>query len=241
MERPSWVTGAASLFMVFLYSGQDMHTRQAALLESAQRVLVALTFPREFHLPSAVRGTEPENPEGTDLYVWKYEVPPGVMMNQPQYGAVAFVGKASKPLWHHLFRDPSKRDQAIAQTAEDRRRRVEQKAKDQAAKRDFQHGFVVGDILYSSWGYDQTNVNFYQVTEVRGKEVVIREISLVVVAGAGGPSEKVMAEPDDFIGPPLRKRPQGTGAHTYVKVSDSQTAFEWDGRPLRQTGAQYGH
>lgn len=214
-----------------------MHARQASLLESVQRVILALTFPREFHLPTEVRGTEPENPEGTDLYVWRYET---TVRSNPGYNAVAFVGKSSKPLWHHSWGRPETRDRYIDATAAARRKVVEAKAKAQQAKRDFQHGFTVGDILYASWGYDQTNVDFYQVTEVRGKEILVREISLVVVGG-GGPSEKVMAEPDDFVGPPLRKRPQGTGNHTYVKINESKTAFEWDGRPLHRTGGGYGH
>lgn len=33
-------------------------------------------------------------------------------------------------------------------------------------------GVKVGDIFYMSWGYDQTNVDFYQVTELVGKQSV---------------------------------------------------------------------
>lgn len=29
----------------------------------------------------------------------------------------------------------------------------------------------VGDLFYSSWGYDQTNIDFYQVTAVKGKMI----------------------------------------------------------------------
>ena len=36
----------------------------------------------------------------------------------------------------------------------------------------------VGDIFYSSWGYDQTNIDFFQVIEVVGKKTVkLREIN----------------------------------------------------------------
>lgn len=38
-------------------------------------------------------------------------------------------------------------------------------------------GFVVGDILYSSWGYDQTNIDFYQVIKVTEKTITVKEIS----------------------------------------------------------------
>ncbi|EHV76870.1 hypothetical protein ECDEC7A_3317 [Escherichia coli DEC7A] len=35
----------------------------------------------------------------------------------------------------------------------------------------FNNGTVsVGDVFVSSWGYEQTNVNFYQVISVHGKK-----------------------------------------------------------------------
>lgn len=39
------------------------------------------------------------------------------------------------------------------------------------------HSVHVGDLFYDSWGYDQTNVDFYQVVALKGKmTAVIREI-----------------------------------------------------------------
>jgi hypothetical protein len=208
--------------------------RVAHLRKMAGRMVEAIVIPREFHLPPQVRGADPVNPEGTDLYVWKYDV------HGAPY-AIAFVGKSSRPFWHYRFRSEAERESQIERTTDLRRNAMVEKLKAQQARRDFQHGFQVGDILYASWGYDQTNVDFYQVVEVRGKDIILREIGSRVVGNKGGPTEKVMAEPNEFIGPPLRKRPQGTGSHTYVKITQSQTAFEWDGVPLHRTGPNWGH
>lgn len=39
-------------------------------------------------------------------------------------------------------------------------------------------GVHVGDILYSSWGYEQTNISFYQVVGLRGKHtLILRELA----------------------------------------------------------------
>lgn len=39
------------------------------------------------------------------------------------------------------------------------------------------YGVKVGDIFYSSWGYEQTNINFFQVVEIVGEcSVRVREI-----------------------------------------------------------------
>lgn len=201
-------------------------------------MLTALSIPREFHLPREVRGTEPVNPEGTDLYVWSYDAPGAG--GRPGIYAIAFVGKQSKPLWHLRFQTEQRRQQHIDQTAQDRRQRLAAKVKEQLARKDFQHGFEVDDILYASWGYDQTQCDFFQVTDVHGKEIVVREIGQRVVS-QGRASEKVMAEPGEFAGPPMRKRPQGSGYRTYVKIDSSRTAFEWDGTPQSVTAAGYGH
>lgn len=55
----------------------------------------------------------------------------------------------------------------------------------QAVRQNFDHGFVVGDILYDSWGYEQTNVDFYQVIGVGKKTIEIQEISGKMVETTG--------------------------------------------------------
>ena len=39
------------------------------------------------------------------------------------------------------------------------------------------HHYKVGDILYNSWGYNQTNVDWYQVIKVKPKSIVIHPIA----------------------------------------------------------------
>lgn len=57
-----------------------------------------------------------------------------------------------------------------------------------------------GTIFYSSWGYEQTNVNFFQVTEVKAKKVFVREICRDLESdGQLSMSGKVTARKDDFL------------------------------------------
>lgn len=43
-------------------------------------------------------------------------------------------------------------------------------------------GIKVGDIFYMSWGYEQTNVDFFRVKALRGKtQVILQEVSLAIV------------------------------------------------------------
>lgn len=47
-------------------------------------------------------------------------------------------------------------------------------------------GVHIGDLYYTSWGYDQTNINFYQVVALKGKRTaVIRQIANDYLGGCG--------------------------------------------------------
>lgn len=54
------------------------------------------------------------------------------------------------------------------------------------------YGVKVGDLFFDSWGYEQTNVDFYQVVKLRGKtQVVLKAInSEYVSAGWNQGKEK---------------------------------------------------
>jgi hypothetical protein len=95
----------------------------------------------------------------------------------------------------------------------------------------------VGDILYSSWGYDQTNIDFYQVVEVGDKTVKIRKVQQKVVSEGRG-SESVVASPDHFVGPAMVKR---VSQGDCVRIESYASACKWDGHPKHQTAMGWGH
>lgn len=100
-----------------------------------------------------------------------------------------------------------------------------------------EHGFKVGDILYSSWGYDQTNIDFYEVTAVGSKSIKIREIEQRVASATPG-SDMVVPVPGHFKGSEMLKivSPRGT-----VRLTSYSSARPWDGTPKYQTAMGYGH
>jgi len=50
----------------------------------------------------------------------------------------------------------------------------------------------VGDILYSSWGYDQTNIEFFKVVKVSEFSVWIQEVGKKIVEVTGWAHETVV-------------------------------------------------
>lgn len=68
------------------------------------------------------------------------------------------------------------------------------------AKARFQNPYKVEDILHHSWGYDQTNCDFYQVVLVKPASVILRKIAAKTVPGSEGfMCESLMPLKDAFI------------------------------------------
>lgn len=65
--------------------------------------------------------------------------------------------------------------------------------------------FKVGDVLYDSWGYDQTNIDFYEIVEVGKKSVVMREIGSEIVNATGPMSANVKPVPGKYVSEPIKK------------------------------------
>ena len=94
----------------------------------------------------------------------------------------------------------------------------------------------VGDILYTSWGYEQTNVEFYQVTKMIGKKMVeVREIAKKYVENEtmSGTSTPIR---DKFIGKPLRRRISVWESREQINIGESRgSAWLWDGKPVSES------
>ncbi len=56
----------------------------------------------------------------------------------------------------------------------------------------------VGDIFYTSWGYEQTNVKFWQVVKRTAKSVRLRPIKKQIVAVESSMSRYEAPLPNDF-------------------------------------------
>jgi hypothetical protein len=101
------------------------------------------------------------------------------------------------------------------------------------------HPLKVGDILYSSWGYDQTNIDFYEVLKVTKSMAIIHRIDSRIVR-RDIPYDYVVPVPGKLSsrGKPLRKRVRPDGM---VGISSYASASPWDGKPKGKTTSGYGH
>lgn len=98
------------------------------------------------------------------------------------------------------------------------------------------HGVKVGDIYYTSWGYDMTIVNFFQVISVTAKRAKLKEINSKVVDGSAGYSGKVIPVKDSFR-ENAKVITTGTdtsydGKSTILKNCDGHMGYKYEDMPL---------
>lgn len=116
-------------------------------------------------------------------------------------------------LFYYAYRNEEQRIASLQRNFEMLKKRSEEKAdrvkRMKEARQNMKHGFEMGMILYNSWGYEQTNIDFYQVVEVKPKSIVIREIAQENVLGSseGYSSMSAFVRPkeNEFIGEELLK------------------------------------
>lgn len=108
-----------------------------------------------------------------------------------------------KLLQGYYFTDETRREIWVKEQVNNINSRIEDKLKTNTAKKDAisGHPFKVGDCLYQSWGYEQTNIDFFEVVEVLPKSVRLRPISQIMVEGSGGfMSESVKPDYGNYTG-----------------------------------------
>jgi hypothetical protein len=136
-------------------------------------------------------------------------------------------GNQSKPYINYYYKTKEQMFNRLNETKKNAIDRQEYKEKRMREKKNFVPSLKVNDILVSSWGYEQTNVDYFQVIEVKGKSCKVCKIHHKIVEGSEGfMSCKVLPIKDQFQGEPFNKLIL-KGNH--IKISYSQNAYLWGG------------
>ncbi|MFJ3465736.1 hypothetical protein [Achromobacter spanius] len=137
--------------------------------------------------------------------------------------AKGFSGRRQRPDFHYRFRSTAARDAHVSQWHERLKADAQAKAARRAEAKADGHAYEVGDVLRCTWGYEQTNQDYYQVVKLVGKQTIeIREIESLV-ENTGDMSGEAVPKVDAFVGDVLRRRP---GRDGFVKIGDGRFAFK---------------
>lgn len=165
---------------------------------------------------------------GAEVYLYKAK-------QNGQPAVRAFAAKAIKPAFSFFYRNEADRDAKARDFLAGQRARAEAAARDRA-ERAKPHRLQVGHILRSSWGYEQTNIDFYQVTALIGAHTVeLRRIASLDATPVDAPAMTGRCVPhvDAFKGEAFRRRVNG--ANGSVRIASYAIATVWEGRPEHWT------
>lgn len=139
--------------------------------------------------------------------------------------ARGFKGKSQKPTFAFVFETTARRDTYVLEWLEGLR-----------AQKPKPHTLKVGGVLCASWGYDQTNVDFYKITKLVGKTMI--EFSKVGVI-SDHEDGKAALSMQDHVTPDVttveagiyRRRVSMFGDRPCVGITSCANGYLWDGKP----------
>lgn len=165
-----------------------------------------------------------------------------VFVHKQKMIATAFSGKKATQDWSYRFRDERERRKYIqdyfVKCKQAQELKIERAARRIKKKKEFFASIKEGDIFVDSWGYDQTNIDYYVVTKKLKASIKIKQIGKNVEYGEYS-TNKVTPNPLHFLssGEEMTKIPQDG----YIKINGYRYAVLWDGVPDNETAAGWGH
>ena len=180
------------------------------------------TLTRDFYIPKGYELIHRDDKHSVE--VWG--------QTEPRVVAMLFGGKRAKPDWHHRFGSVERLWAKIDETLNGMDASAKMKA-EWKAKRNAPHDVQVGDVFCCSWGYDQTNIDYYEVTRVMGAMVEIREIGCESVETEFMQGKSVPMR-GSYIGEPIRKRVNMGGSEPSLAVRSYANAYRM--KPIATVG-----
>ena len=205
-------------------------------------------FTRDFYIP---KGSVKVADKGSDAVAYVYTNSRG----RPT--AAVFYGKQAKPVFHYNYRTDAEREKSVARAFAARKAsadsRAEYATKEAALAAEHRSKVQVGDIYRTCWGYDQTNVEFFEVVEVKGAYAILREIACAS-RSAGMGSDRVVPQSGSYLAPrhegddrgqPIRRLIQSGR----IKIDYFRTGWPWGtrvagvvvGESVHRTADGWGH
>lgn len=129
-------------------------------------------------------------------------------INLERLTAIFFKGRAIQPAWHYKFSSIESMKAKVTETISRLMSWEEMKEKRKIERKKEKEEIKVGDIFNSSWGYEQTNVEFYQVINRVGQTLTLQEIKkeLKQESGYSSMAGMVRGIKDVFVNEPFKTR-----------------------------------
>lgn len=161
------------------------------------------------------------------IYVYEFQGKSG----GDRFGAIAYRGTAARSSFHYTFRSAEQRAAYINEFIRSIQTTIASRQEKRQQRAAWTNPLTVGTILYTSWGYDQTNVEFFVVTKVSGRRTWVREIASDFEATGDMSGKTWPAMPIRFTSEETMHTAQpADDKGVYVKISDCRHAWPETGR-----------
>ena len=159
--------------------------------------------------------------EDSDAVVYTY-----TRTGKYMYIVLMFHGRAKKPDYHYSYKTSEEREDAINKFFASRETYLNYRKEQREKRKATDRGLEIGDVLVSSWGYDQTNVDFYQVVNTYGKFGVVLRIIAASLRDTGFMCGQSKPISDNFKGEPFKKMAKNgsirMASYAYARKTDPQ-------------------
>jgi hypothetical protein len=147
---------------------------------------------------------------------------------------IAYKGRQGKPARFLAFSTAERRDNNLTGYIEQQTNFENLKR----SRRETGHGLAVGEIVYTVWGCEQTNVDFFEVVRIpSARSAVLRQIECDTIEDKpGSMTGKATPKPGHFVAVAKEETHRAGGLHTLNGGESTRGDFRrWDGTPCRVT------
>lgn len=161
---------------------------------------------------------------------------------RPSFTVLAYIGTAGKRAFYESYRTPEARDKRVtdffANLIAHEARKAEWKA-----RRNQPHTLKAGDIIVNSWGWEQTNIDFYVIVRASDSYVWIHPIAqdgreTGFMCGDTWPAEPIRICPkkleDGTYTEPTKHKANLCNGSNYISMKYG-SGYKWDGKPERNS------
>lgn len=166
-----------------------------------------ITMPREFYIPK-LPGTTKVEAKGCEAVAY---VGRGERAGKPYFFAAVFYGKQARPIFYYTYRTEEARTKAVVEAFASRKLGEAYTAGRRAEKKAFKPTWAIGSIFRTSWGYEQTNVEYYELVALKGKTGTLRQIGAETVEKEMAMAGRCVPLPGQYCGEAFTRRAQEGG------------------------------
>ncbi|AQX03696.1 hypothetical protein BBD32_19320 (plasmid) [Elizabethkingia anophelis] len=144
------------------------------------------------------------------------------------YYSLIFTGRKTKPTYFNRATAEDIREVGINNIKKIILDKYEKNLSFIESKKAISDTIQKGTILYSDWGYEQTNINFYLVLERKNSKLILQEIGQTRTYERQD-SGTCIANPEIKKGEPFERR---LTKYASININEVQTATIYNGKPL---------